>query len=105
VRWSLPFPRVYREFLASANGGEGPVGDESYVVLWAATELAGHNRGYKVDPEYAPGLLLIGTDGGNEVFAVPAEDGSFVSAPLIGMSPDAIQTRSTTLGEFLASFS
>lgn len=100
----LAFPRAYRELLTSASGGEGPVGDESYVILWAATELADHNRGYKVDPDYAPDLLLIGTDGGNEVFAIRADDGSFVSAPLIGMSPDAVRARGKTLREFLASF-
>lgn len=97
-------PDRYREFLARASGGEGPVGDESYVILWPATELANHNQGYKVDPEYAPDLLLIGTDGGNEVFAIRAGDGAFVSAPLIGMNPDSVKPRGATLQEFLASF-
>lgn len=97
-------PSSYREFLAIASGGEGPIGEESYVVLWSATELAERNQGYKMDPEYAPGLLLIGSDGGNEVFALRASDGLFVSAPLIGMSPDAAQARGRTLQEFLTSF-
>lgn len=100
----VALPSAYREFLASASGGEGPIGDESYLILWPATGLAERNRGYKVDPEYAPDLLLIGTDGGNEVFAIRAGDGSFVAAPLIGMSPDAVRTRGSTLQEFLASF-
>ena len=100
----MAIPASYREFLTNASGGEGPIGEESYVILWPASELAEHNRGYKVDPEYAPDLLLIGTDGGNEVFAIRAGDGSFVSAPLIGMSPDAVDSRGATLQEFLNSF-
>ena len=74
------------------------------MILWAAAQLVEHNRGYKLDPEYASNLTLIGTDGGNEVFAIRTEDGAFISAPFIGMSADVVQARGTTLHEFLASF-
>ena len=90
--------------MARANGGEGPIGDQSYLILWRANELAEHNHGYKVDSDYAPDLLVIGTDGGNELFAIRPNDGSFVAAPAIGMSADAVQTRGATLQEFWASF-
>jgi hypothetical protein len=98
------FPNEYRDFLRRASGGEGPLGDESYLILWSAAELAEHNKGYKVDPEYAPDLVLIGTDGGNEVFAIRPADGAFVAAPLIGMSPEAVRKRGSTMQEFVTSF-
>lgn len=100
----VTLPDEYRDFLSQASGGEGPLGEESYLILWPANELAEYDRGYKVDPDYAPDLLLIGTDGGNEVFAIRAADGSFVAAPLIGMSADAVRPRGSNLSEFLASF-
>jgi hypothetical protein len=97
------FPESYRAFLERANGAEGSVGYESYVILWPAEELVQHNEGYKVD-DYAPELTFIGTDGGNEVFGFRQGDGAFVSAPLIGMAPEQIQFRGYTFRDFLASF-
>jgi len=98
------FPESYRTFLSSANGGEGPIGDESYLILWPVEELVQHNEGYKADSTYAPDLVFIGTDGGNEVFAFRRVDGSFVSAPLIGMAPEEVQVRGPNFQGFLESF-
>jgi SMI1 / KNR4 family (SUKH-1) len=97
-------PESYSAFLRGANGGEGPIGEESYLILWPVDELPQHNRSYKPDREYAADLVFIGTDGGNEVFAFRRIDGTFVSAPLIGMAPDEVQVRGATFQEFLESF-
>lgn len=97
----VTLPEDYRTFLTTANGGEGPMGGQSYVILWPVEELVEHNRGYKPDPDYAPGLTLIGTDGGNEVFAVRSGDGHYVAAPLIGMSDGAIKDLGATFAEFV----
>jgi len=101
---AVAFPAEYVEFLQQANGGEGPVGAESYVILWPVDELVERNEVYKVDDEYAPGLTFIGTDGGNEVFAIRRTDNHFVRAPLIGMAPDVVDDTGSTLEEFLRSF-
>jgi SMI1 / KNR4 family (SUKH-1) len=98
------FPESYRAFLRSANGGAGLIGEESYLILWPADELPGHNEGYKPDADYAADLVFIGTDGGNEVFAFRPADGAFVSAPLIGMAPEEVQVRGASFQEFLESF-
>ena len=98
------FPKSYRAFLESADGGEGPIGAESYLILWPAEELVRQNEGYKPDNAYAPDLVFIGTNGGNEVFAFRRIDGAFVSAPLIGMAPNEVQVRGSNFEEFLASF-
>lgn len=96
------FPQDYVDFLSRANGGEGPVGDESYVILWPAERLVRRNRGYKVGDAYAPGLVFIGSDGGNEAFAIRESDGWYVCAPFIGMSDDAVEPLGATLAELLA---
>lgn len=101
---AVELPDDYKALLLRANGGEGYVGQESYLILWPVEEIVEHNRGYKPDPQYAPDLTFIGTDGGNEVFAIRAGDGRFVAAPLIGMSPDAVIDMGRTLEEFLRSF-
>jgi hypothetical protein len=98
------FPESYRTFLRTANGGEGPIGNESYLILWPAEELVQHNEGYKPDSRYAPDLVFIGTDGGNEAFAFHRAEGTFVSAPLIGMTPEAVNVRGSDFQEFLESF-
>jgi hypothetical protein len=98
------FPASYRDFLGTANGGEGRLGRESYLILWPVDELVQRNEAYKPDRDYAPDLVLIGTDGGNEVFAVRRSDGNFVAAPLIGMAEGEIRARGTNFQEFLESF-
>ena len=57
----------YAAFLMQSNGGDGFIG-RSYASLWRVEELIERNRGYQVS-EFAPGLLLFGSDGGGEAFA------------------------------------
>jgi hypothetical protein len=98
------FPVSYREFLGTANGGEGQLGRDSYLILWPVNELVLRNEEYKPDRDYGPDLVFIGTDGGNEVFAFRRSDGNFVSAPLIGMAEDEIRARGTDFQDLLESF-
>ena len=81
--WKMP--QDYREALAKKNGGEGFLG-ENYLILWAAEELAQFNREYEVQ-EYAPGLILIGSDGGGEGFAFDVRETPIrvVQVPFVGM--------------------
>lgn len=78
-------PNDYIAFLLKNNGGEGMIG-KSYVILWKAEELATMNKAYQVE-EYAPGLLLIGSDGGGEAFAFDTRKIPWpvVKVPFIGM--------------------
>ena len=61
----LPFD--YRKFLQTSNGGEGFLG-QNYLQLWRAEDLKPRNDGYEV-ARFAPGFLLIGSNGGGEAFA------------------------------------
>lgn len=96
------FPLDYRMFLGEMNGGEGFVG-ENYLILWSADELEQFNREYEVH-EYAPGLVLFGSDGGGEGFAfdtrsVPAP---VVQVPFIGMELQYANPLCRNFEEFIA---
>jgi hypothetical protein len=79
-------PTDYAAFLALGNGGEGFVGENSYAMLWGVDELLHLNEAYQVQ-EYAPGLLLIGSDGGGEAFAFDTRESRWpvVRVPFVGM--------------------
>lgn len=81
----IALPADYVDFLRRHNGGEGFAG-EHCVVLFKAEELKPFNDGYEVD-EYAPGLVLFGSNGGGEGYAFDTRDGamSVVRVPFIGM--------------------
>ena len=82
---SYLLPDDYIRFLERANGGEGFVG-KAYLILWRVEELIDKNAGYNV-AEFAPGLLIFGSDGGGEAFAfdMRSTPAPVVSVPFIGM--------------------
>jgi hypothetical protein len=97
-----PLPDDYKEMLRATNGAEGLVSSGAYVALWSAAEIAPLNEGYAVD-RFAPGLTLLGTDGGGEGygFVVKDEAVEYVNVPLVGMDLKTITTMGRALDEFL----
>lgn len=81
----IKLPPDYVDFLRRTNGGVGFIG-ENYVHLWRIEELREFNRGYGAD-EFAPGLLLFGSDGGGEAFAFVklSETYQVVMVPFTGL--------------------
>ena len=57
-------PIEYKEFIMITNGIEGEIGKNSYISLWKIEDLTILNNEYAVE-KYTPGLLYIGSDGGN----------------------------------------
>ena len=47
-----------------SNGIEGFISNDHYIILWRAEDLIELNRGFG-DKEHAPGLVLIGSNGGD----------------------------------------
>jgi hypothetical protein len=94
-------PGDFREFLQLTNGGEGMIG-ENYVMLWSAEELGQYNESYQVN-EYAPGLLLFGSDGGGEGYAFDTRTASptVVTVPFVGMSLKYAKPVAPTFTAFL----
>lgn len=80
-------PDDYVSFFLRSNGADGTVGETGYLSLCPIQELLDYNRGYRVN-DFAPGLLLIGSDGGGEAFAFDLRDPSMpiVGVPFVGMN-------------------
>jgi hypothetical protein len=78
-------PNDYLDFLRQHNGGEGFIGDD-YFIFWKAEELADFNREYGIE-QYAPGILLFGSDGGGEGYGFDTQSAALpvVRVPFIGM--------------------
>ena len=103
---SMSLPVEYRDFLRISDGGEGFVGPAGYAMLWKVSELLPFNHEYEA-AEYAPGLLLFGSNGGGEAFAFDLRfpDKPIVSVPFIGMDlTEALPVAKTFEGflEYLA---
>jgi len=81
----ISLPSDYAEFLRRHNGGGGFAGNNS-VILFKAEELKPFNDAYQLS-EYAPGLILFGSNGGGEGYAFDTREGamSVVRVPFIGM--------------------
>jgi hypothetical protein len=95
------FPEDYFAFMMDSNGGEGSIG-ESYLTLWKIEDLEELNEAYGVQ-DFAPGLLIIGSDGGDTAYCMDtrSESKPFVSVPFIGMDLSEVRECGNNLGEFL----
>jgi hypothetical protein len=84
-----------------SNGGEGLVG-KSYVSLWKVEDFIELNDAYGVH-DFAPGLLIIGSDGGDKAFCLDIRHDlmSFVSVPFIGMDLSEVSQCGDSFVEFL----
>jgi hypothetical protein len=98
---SNKFPQEYYDFLLARNGGEGSVG-HSYLVLWKVDEIIELNEAYGVK-EFAPGLLIIGSDGGDTAYCIDmrSEIKPFVQVPFIGMDLSEVQICSKKFEGFI----
>ena len=85
-----PLPPWYREFLSFTDGLEGGLGEEGYLALWDCETVLSYQASEV--GQFAPGLLLIGSNGGGEALAIDitSEKPCVVNVPFIGMSPDEV---------------
>jgi hypothetical protein len=98
---SINFPQEYYDFLLISNGGEGEIG-QSYLVLWKIEDLIELNDAYGIE-EFAPGLLIIGSDGGDTAYCIDIRSDikPFVQVPFIGMDLSEVQGCSNDFKGFL----
>lgn len=76
----VDLPDEYIEFMKKHNGGEGDTG-ESWLVLFPIEELEEINKDYE---EFLPnGNVIIGTNGGGELFGVNSEGKYFIVPEII----------------------
>jgi hypothetical protein len=101
-RCGLRLPTEYVDFLLKADGGEGFLPGGRYVILWEVEKLIELNEAYEV-AEYAPGLLVFGSDGGGEAVAFDYRSASqpIVSVPFVGMDLAEARPLAPTFNSFL----
>lgn len=104
LKRGIKLPEDYVAFLLHSNGADGPVGETWYVSLWSIDELSELNSGYRVE-EFAPGILLFGSDGGGEAFGFDLRDSSMcvVEVPFVGMSLSNAKPIATSFTRMLTS--
>jgi hypothetical protein len=97
----VQLPLDYVGFLTFSNGAEGFVGN-SYLQLYPIDELATINQEYAVS-EFAPGLLIFGSDGGGTAYAynMNSSPWTIIETPLIGLGLEEVSLCGKTLAEFL----
>lgn len=64
----IKFPEQYKNFLMAHNGAEGPIGGNSYLVLWPIEDIISLNEEYGAF-EFTPEILYFGSDGGEMAYA------------------------------------
>lgn len=99
---SFVFPQEYRDFLTFSNGAVGPIGRKNYIQLWSLEDLSALNEAYAVT-EFAPGLFLFGSDGGNEAYGFDRRvpELPVIRVPFIGMDLKSVVRLATTFNQFL----
>jgi|GEM_PF-5247186 hypothetical protein len=82
-RLRFVWPPEFIELFGITDGGEGWVG-ESYLSIFSVDELRDRN-----EPEFWPDLVLFGSDGGGEGFALrrSSHPPDIVMANLVGPDP------------------
>jgi len=97
-------PPEYVAVMRLHNGGEGFVGEGSYLRIWPIEELADHNR--VLAPERASNVVLIGSDGSDGLYAVEPTDGghAYLVFPRIALVSEGKKVADSWAG-FLATLS
>jgi SMI1 / KNR4 family (SUKH-1) len=97
----IKLPKDYEEFLLVSNGVSGFV-CKSYLIIWPVEDIQEINLLASIN-EFAPGLIMFGSNGGGESYAFDARQSilSFVEFYDMEMSPDKIRFCGYTFHEFL----
>jgi hypothetical protein len=93
------FPEDYTEFLNMYNGGNGSIGENSYLQLWSFEDIAELNEDYAVG-EFLTSIVLIGSDGGDTAYGIN-KNRKYIEVPFIGMDDDEVQEIASDFDEFI----
>lgn len=99
----LNLPEDYLAFMSKHNGGEGPLGENNYGRFYRMEELQKVNDGYEVS-KWWPGHIVIGTDGGGELWAYNPDKKIYCQIDCCNIeddSGDTYMTISSSLEAFL----
>jgi SMI1/KNR4 family protein SUKH-1 len=85
------FPADYIAFMQESNGGEGEVGSEGYLQLWAIETLVEQNKAYETLVHF-PGFVFLGSNGAGDAIALgnTADGSELFLMPFIGDINDGL---------------
>ncbi|MGM2731314.1 hypothetical protein ACS2QU_26525 [Bacillus cereus group sp. Bce005] len=88
--------------MLESKGAEGAIGENGYLQLWSFDILIQHNEVYEVK-EFAPGVTLFVTDGGNVAYGFFEKSGEtqIIEIPLIGMDLNEMEVIGVTFNDFI----
>ncbi len=98
--FGVSFPADYVAFMVESNGATGRVGARGYLDLWSVEYLTECNREESQSPTTLSGLIVFGSDGGGELYALagqPGEEAAIVEVPAVGERSDAVPCGTTLL--------
>lgn len=73
-------PKDYVAFVKIHNGGEGDIG-ETWLILYPLEELQEINDDYEIE-EFLPGHIIIGSNGGGELYGIDNK-GNYFNVPAL----------------------
>ena len=95
----VQFPRDYLDFMHRHNGGEGDVGENTYVSLFMLEELEEINSGYGI-AEYLPDYFIVGTDGGGMLLGYSSAKNLYFAVDAMNISDEETFYEADSLVEF-----
>ena len=96
----ISLPDDYLEFMRIHDGGMGPVGKYSYMVLFCLDELVELNLAYSVG-DYYPGFVVFGNDGGEMILGYDSNTGKYCAFDECNISADEAFYVADSFLEFL----
>lgn len=95
----VQLPQDYLDFVSENGGGEGSLGEEGYLQLWAPDELEEQNGFYETR-ELLPNCVLIGTDLSGAMFGVNDRGEYFAIPNDMGLDAEEIVILCRSFEEF-----
>ena len=96
----MELPDDYLEFMHKHNGGEGNVGNNSYMQIVRLEEVIEYNNDYEVF-EYFPDCFAFGTDLGGNLFCYNLKRKFYFSIDACSMEDDDIMFEADSFYEFI----
>jgi len=101
-RLDFSLPKDYIELISEFNGGEGEIGDNSWLCLFSIEELISTNKNYHLLMEEIPDYFLFGKDAADTGYAFHKRNGTFHSFGLMSnFKTDAIRFCGNNFWEFI----
>ena len=101
-KFGISFPEDYKEFMEETDGGEGNIGELSYISIWKIEDIVELNISYEVK-KYTPNLVYFGSDGGDMAYAFEFSRGecTYIEFPFMSIKEDDKQILGYSFEEFL----